>query len=132
VAGGIGNEHGVRETLLKEGEEEASIPASLMGRAISAGAVSYRMETRLGIRDDVLFVYDLEMPDDFVPKNRDGELVDFQLVAVSEVLERIRTTSDFKFNVNLVILDFAVRHGLLGPDDPEYLDVATGLHRPLD
>ena len=132
VAGGIGNEHGVRETLLKEGEEEASIPARLMSRAISAGAVSYRMETQLGIRDDVLFVYDLEMPDDFVPRNRDGELVDFQLIAASEVLERIRTTSDFKFNVNLVILDFAVRHGLLGPDDPEYLDVATGLHRPLD
>ena len=132
VAGGIGNEHGVRETLLKEGEEEASIPASLMSRAISAGAVAYRMETRLGIRDDVLFVYDLKMPDDFVPRNRDGELVDFQLIAASEVLERIRTTSDFKFNVNLVILDFAVRHGLLGPDDPEYLDVATGLHRPLD
>ena len=132
VAGGIGNEHGVRETLLKEGEEEASIPASLMSQAVSAGAVSYRMETRLGIRDDVLFVYDLEMPSDFVPKNRDGELVDFELMPASAVLERIRATSDFKFNVNLVILDFAVRRGLLGPDDPEYLDVATGLHRPLD
>src|SRR6516162_11627201 len=132
VAGGIGNEHGVRETLLKEGEEEASVPASVMSQAISAGAVSYRMETALGIRDDVLFVFDLEMPADFVPKNRDGELVHFELMPVSTVLERIRETSDFKFNVNLVILDFAVRHGLLRPDDPEYLDVATGLHRPLD
>ena len=46
--------------------------------------------------------------------------------------ERIRSTDDFKFNVNLVILDFALRHGVLRPDDPEYLDVATGLHRPLD
>jgi hypothetical protein len=132
VAGGIGNGHGVDETLLKEGEEEASIPRSLMEDAISASAVSYRMETRLGIRDDVLFVYDLEMPADFVPKNRDGEIVDFELMPASAVLERIRTTSDFKFNVNLVMLDFAVRHGLLRPDDPEYLDVATGLHRPLD
>ena len=132
VAGGIGNEHGVRDTLLKEGEEEASIPTSLMSQAISAGAVSYRMETPLGIRDDVLFVFDLEMPADFLPKNRDGELVHFELMPASAVLERIRATSDFKFNVNLVILDFAVRHGLLGPDDPEYLDVATGLHRPLD
>jgi 8-oxo-dGTP pyrophosphatase MutT (NUDIX family) len=132
VAGGIGNDYGVRETLLKEGEEEASIPRSLMSRAISAGAVSYRMETRLGIRDDVLFVHDLEMPADFVPENRDGEIVHFELMPVSAVLERIRTTSDFKFNVNLVILDFALRHGLLSPDDPEYLDVATGLHRPLD
>jgi len=132
VAGGIGNDYGVRETLLKEGEEEAAISRSLMSRAISAGAVSYRMETRLGIRDDVLFVYDLEMPADFVPENRDGEIVHFEVMPVSAVLERIRTTSDFKFNVNLVILDFALRHGLLSPDDPEYLDVATGLHRPLD
>jgi hypothetical protein len=132
VAGGIGNEHGVGDTLLKEGEEEASIPTSMMSQAIPAGAVSYRMETRLGIRDDVLFVYDLELPEDFVPRNRDGELVDFKLVRATEVLEQIRATSDFKFNVNLVILDFAIRHGLLRPDDPEYLDVATGLHRPLD
>jgi 8-oxo-dGTP pyrophosphatase MutT (NUDIX family) len=132
VAGGIGNGHGVDETLVKESEEEASIPVSLIKHAVPAGAVSYRMETQLGIRDDVLFVYDLETPSDFVPKNRDGEIVEFELIPADEVLDRIRTTSDFKFNVNLVILDFAVRHGLLRPGDPEYLEVATGLHRPLD
>jgi Domain of unknown function (DUF4743) len=132
VAGGIGNGHGLEETLLKEGEEEASIPRSLTSRAVPAGAVSYRMENELGIRDDVLFVFDLEMPADFLPINQDGEIVHFELVPAAAVLERVRTTDDFKFNVNLVILDFAVRHGLLRPDDPEYLDVATGLHRPLD
>ncbi len=132
VAGGVGNGHGLDETLMKEGEEEASIPASLTRSAIPVGAVSYRMETRLGIRDDVLFVYDLEMPADFVPKNQDGEIVDFALMPASAVLERIRTTADFKFNVNLVMLDFALRHGVLRPDDPEYLDVANGLHRPSD
>src|SRR5262249_52959370 len=62
--GGNGNGYGGGEQLLKEGEEEAAVPRSLISRAISAGAVSYRMETRLGIRDDVLFVYDLEMPAD--------------------------------------------------------------------
>jgi len=90
------------------------------------------METELGIRDDVLFVYDLETPADFVPKNQDGEIVQFELIPASAVLDRVRTSDDFKFNVNLVILDFALRHGMLRPDDPEYLDVATGLHRPLD
>jgi 8-oxo-dGTP pyrophosphatase MutT (NUDIX family) len=131
VAGGVGNGHGLEETLLKEGEEEASIPPALTSHAIPTGAVSYRMETELGVRDDVLFVYDLEMPADFVPKNRDGEIVHFELMPASAVLERVRTSDDFKFNVNLVILDFALRHGILRPDDPEYLDVATGLHRPL-
>ena len=132
VAGGIGNGHGLAETLLKEGEEEASLPRSLTSHAVPAGAVSYRMETELGIRDDVLFVFDLEMPADFVPKNQDGEIVHFELVPAAAVLDRVRTSDDFKFNVNLVILDFALRHGVLRPDDPEYLDVATGLHRPLD
>jgi hypothetical protein len=90
------------------------------------------MENELGIRDDVLFVFDLEMPADFVPNNQDGEFVDFELMPASAILDRVRTSDDFKFNVNLVILDFALRHGVLRPDDPEYLDVATGLHRPLD
>jgi 8-oxo-dGTP pyrophosphatase MutT (NUDIX family) len=132
VAGGIGNGHGVTETLVKECEEEASIPASLVGAAVPAGAISYRMENRLGIRDDVLFVYDLETPADFVPHSNDGEIVEFTLKPAAAVLDIIRNTADFKFNVNLVILDFAVRHGLLRPDDEEYLEVATGLHRPLD
>lgn len=132
VAGGIGSGYGVEETLVKEAAEEAAIPPELIRRAVPVGALSYRMETALGIRDDVLFAYDLELPADFAPENHDGELVEFTLMPVAQVLERIRATRDFKFNVNLIILDFAVRHGALRPQDPEYLDVATGLHRPLD
>jgi 8-oxo-dGTP pyrophosphatase MutT (NUDIX family) len=132
VAGGIGNGHGIAATLVKEADEEAAIPAELARRAVPVGAVSYVMETELGIRDDVLFVYDLEVPAGFTPKNTDGEIVDFALMPAERVLQRVRTTDDFKFNVNLVILDFALRHGLIGVDDAEYLDVASGLHRPLD
>jgi len=132
VAGGIGNGHGIAATLVKEAEEEAALPVELARRAVPVGAVSYRMETVLGIRDDVLFVYDLELPAEFVPKNRDGEIADFTLLPAASVIEQVRNTHDFKFNVNLVILDFALRHGLIAIDDPEYLDVASGLHRPLD
>ena len=96
------------------------------------GAVTYLMENEVGIRDGVLFVYDLELPDDFAPKNRDGEVVEFQLMSAASIVERIRSTDDFKFDVNLVMLDFALRHALIPIDDPEYLAVASGLHRPLD
>jgi 8-oxo-dGTP pyrophosphatase MutT (NUDIX family) len=132
VAGGIGNGHGILATLYKEAEEEAALPARLVDRAVPVGAVSYCMATQLGIRDDVLFVYDLELPADFVPHNRDGEIVEFELTPAEDVMHRVRYSKDFKFNVNLIILDFAIRHGLIGVDDPEYLDVASGLHRPLD
>ncbi|MBV8888420.1 MAG: DUF4743 domain-containing protein [Alphaproteobacteria bacterium] len=132
VAGGIGNGHGAAGTLHKEAAEEAGMEPSLITRAIPVGAVTYRMETTLGIRDDVLFCYDLEVPPEFVPRNRDGEFVGFELMPLDAVLERIRETTDFKFNVNLVILDFALRYGQLSPEHPEFIEVASGLHRPLD
>lgn len=132
VAGGIGNGHGVADTLVKESEEEAGILPELIARAVPVGAVSYCMETALGIRDDILFCYDLEVPGDFRPQSHDGEIVEFTLMPAKAVLDIVRRGDAFKFNVNLVILDFALRHGLISPDDPEYLDIATGLHRPLD
>src|SRR5208282_197272 len=60
VAGGIAYEHGLNATLVKEAHEEADMPRALVARAIPVGAVSYRMETPPGLRDDVLFTYDLE------------------------------------------------------------------------
>jgi 8-oxo-dGTP pyrophosphatase MutT (NUDIX family) len=132
VAGGIGTGYGVAATLVKEADEEAGIPADLIAQAVPVGAITYLMENEIGIRDGVLFVYDLELPADFMPQNRDGEVVDFQLVPAQHVIGRIRTTDDFKFDVNLVFLDFALRHGLIPIDDPEYLDIASGLHRPFD
>jgi 8-oxo-dGTP pyrophosphatase MutT (NUDIX family) len=131
IGGGIGHGHGVFETLVKEADEEAGLPAELARRSVPVGALSYRMENHLGVRNDALFVYDLELPRDFVPRNKDGEIVEFRLEDAAAVLERVRRTDDFKFNVNLVIIDLAIRHGLLTPDDPEYLDLVTGLRRPL-
>ena len=78
-------------------------------------------------RDDVLFVYDLETPEDFKPRNTDGEIVEFMLMEAREVLARVRDTDDFKFNVNLILIDFAIRHGLATPEDPEYLALVAGL-----
>jgi 8-oxo-dGTP pyrophosphatase MutT (NUDIX family) len=132
VAGGIGNGYGAAATLVKEAEEEASIPAQLIARAVPVGAITYLMENDIGIRDGVLFVYDLEVPAEFTPQNRDGEVVDFELMPAENVIERIRATDDFKFDVNLVFLDFALRHGLIPIEDPEYIEVASGLHRPFD
>jgi len=132
VAGGIGVKYGLEETLLKEAAEEAAMPKRLASRAVAVGAVSYRMETKTGLRNDVLFLYDVETPADFKPCNTDGELVAFDLMDARDVVTRMRKTDDFKFNVNLVNIDFALRHGVIGPEDPEYLDLVTGLHKPID
>ena len=129
VAGGMGGGLGATETLVKEAEEEASIPEALVARARAVGAVSYKMEVPQGLRDDVLFLYDLETPASFEPQNRDGEIVEFMLMKASDALARVGDGDDFKFNVNLTIIDFALRHGLLTPENPDYMPLLVGLHR---
>ena len=120
VAGGIASGHGVFETLIKEGAEEAAMPAKLLEGAISVGEIRYRFEIPEGMRDDVLFVYDLEVPDDFSPENTDGEFDFFERMSVSRCLELVAMTDLFKFNVNLTIIDFALRHRLIEVDVPEH------------
>jgi len=129
VAGGQPYGLSIRENLVKECAEEAAIPESLAARARPTGIVSYLMEYEGGLRDDVLFVFDLELPADFTPENTDGEIEEFMLWPAERVLREIETTDNFKFNVNLVMIDFLIRHGIVGPERPDYLELLAGLRR---
>lgn len=128
VAGGRPAHLTVRETVLKEGEEEANIDPALAARAVPVGAITYWTERREGLRRDVLYVYDLELPRDFVPVNHDGEIAEFWRWPIRRVVETVRDTDDFKFNCALVVIDFLIRHGVVAPDDePDYLTLVRGL-----
>ena len=132
VAGGQPAGLSLVDNLIKEAAEEAGIPRALALRANGAGAISYCMEGERGLKPDTMFVYDLEVPEDFVPRNTDGEISDFRLMDFDEVTERVRTSYDFKFNVSLVLIDFLIRVGHITPaNEPDFLDLVTGLHAPL-
>jgi hypothetical protein len=128
-AGGISFGHGVFDTLVKESGEEASVPPQLATRARPASAITYCCERDGGLRPDILFVYDLELPADFTPRPNDGESAGFELWPIERVMETVRGSFDFKFNCNLVIIDFLIREGLIGPDEPDYLALVAGLRR---
>ena len=132
AAGGQPHGLGVKENLIKECAEEAGMMPNLAARAVPVGIVSYRCAREEGLRDDVLFCFDLEVPADFVPENTDGEVESFALWPLPRVMETIRDSDEFKFNVSLVILDFAVRHGILGPDDADYEQIVAGLRQAPD
>ena len=129
VAGGIPLGLGPKECLIKECEEEASIPPELAAHAIPVGAVRYRMEHQGWLRNDTMFVYDLELPPDLTPVNRDGEIAHFRLMELAEVESILAAGEDFKFNVALVLIDFLIRHGHITPKHPDYSDLALGLWR---
>ncbi|EWY39613.1 DNA mismatch repair protein MutT [Skermanella stibiiresistens SB22] len=131
VAGGQPHGLSLDENLVKEAREEAGLSPEGARRAVPVGAVTYLMENKAGLKPDTLFLYDLEVDEDFTPRNTDGEVEQFMLWPLERVAERVRDSDDFKFNVNLVIIDFLIRHGHLKPEEPGYLDLVTGLRRPL-
>lgn len=125
---------GVLENMEKEAAEEAGIPGHLARQAVPAGAVSYTASYTYksgtpGLKQDVLFVFDLLLPDDFVPRTVDGEVEKFELMEISQVMEIVSTTDQYKDNCNLVLIDFFIRHGQLDPSAHGYLDLVSGVRR---
>ncbi|EPS72290.1 hypothetical protein M569_02467, partial [Genlisea aurea] len=127
VAGGLPRGISCGENLVKECEEEAGIPPSISRRAIAVGAVSYVDIEGYRLKRDVLFCYDLKLPQDFTPTNEDGEVESFKLIPVTQVANIIRSTEYFKPNCSLVIIDFLFRHGYIKPEDPDYLKLLQSL-----
>ena len=113
AAGGVEAGSTPWKTLLKEAEEEAAIPPALTATARAAGWIDYAMDRPEGLRRDRLYVFDLDLPEPFVPRPADGEVEAFELWPLADVLDRVRQTDDFKFNVNLVLIELGRRYGLV-------------------
>jgi 8-oxo-dGTP pyrophosphatase MutT (NUDIX family) len=130
VAGGLPYDMTLAENLVKECAEEAGLDAAHVAEARPVGSISYCLETHEGLKRDVIYCYDLELDETFVPRPVDGEVEVFELWPLHKVAETLAVSDDFKPNCALVAIDFLVRHGWLDPGDPDYLDLVTGLHRP--
>lgn len=131
VAGGLPWGGTLKENLSKECREEAAMPDMLAEQAVPVGAVTYCRDSDRGLKPDIIYCYDLELPLDFAPRCLDGEVEEFYLWPVGKVLETVRDTDEFKLNCNLVIIDFLIRHGYLDQEAPDYLEVLQGLRSPL-
>ncbi|KAJ2809002.1 hypothetical protein H4R20_000470 [Coemansia guatemalensis] len=131
AAGGIGNGVSIWESMVKECDEEGSIPSELSRKAKYAGTIQYFTRTDIGMQPETQFVFDLVLPDEFVPTPKDGEVDSFYLWTLDEVIDRIRR-NQFKPNCAMCIVDFLIRHGYLTPEnEPDYLEIVENLHCSL-
>lgn len=130
VGGGVPAGLSPLETLAKEADEEAAVPALLIAEAVPVARLSYAMDRPEGLRRDRLHCYDLILPESFVPHPRDGEVEAFELWPLPAVLDEVRRSDAFKFNVNLVLIDLFLRKGLLGTAEGQRLRAA--LDAPSD
>lgn len=131
VAGGLPAGLSAWDTLCKEAGEEAAIPPALARQAVPVGQTAYVMERPEGLRRDRLHHYDLWVPEDFVPRAADGEVAGFSLWPLGRVLEAVRDTDSFKFNVTLVLIDLFLRFALIDPAGREGRRLRALLDAPI-
>ena len=139
VAGGIATGERPIDSMVRECAEEASLPADFVREhAKAVGTVTYFHirdqraggETKL-LQPECQYVYDLELPEDVVPKPSDDEVEGFELMGIGKVKEHLKA-GDFKPNCAMVLLDFFVRHGILTAEDEGYVEIVARLHRRLE
>ncbi|KAL0082916.1 NUDIX hydrolase domain-like protein [Phycomyces blakesleeanus] len=131
VAGGIAYTYSTKETIVKECDEEASIPREISEKASSVGCVTYYTYTSAGLQPETQYVFDLELPSGVLPKPQDGEVDCFYLWSLDKVKKSI-LDNEWKPNCALVAIDFMMRHGIITADnEPDYIDISYRLHRNL-
>lgn len=120
------------DNLQKECWEEAGVPATLARQAKPVSIITLLIEASEGLRAGLQFNYDLDLPADFHPRNTDGEVAEFSCVPARDLCEQLRWADDFMYDSALVTIDLLIRHGLIGPEDPDYLPLLAGLRRPIE
>lgn len=130
VAGGMTAYQSPQQVMKRECQEEAGVPMTLAETLKPVGLVTLCHHNSKGqLRREILYTYDLELPETFQPCNQDGEVEEFQLMPIAEVVRLVAETDEIKTNCNLVVLDFLVRHGVLHADQAYYAELVEGLRR---
>ncbi|EME83813.1 uncharacterized protein MYCFIDRAFT_44275 [Pseudocercospora fijiensis CIRAD86] len=139
VAGGVKSGVPPMQTIIEESDEEASLPEHLIRKhAKCRGVVSHMSLTgslfpgeKGLVCPDYVYVYDIELPPDTIPKTHDDEVSGFTSMTVEEV-GRAMLNGEFKPDAAAVILEFFIRHGIVTPEnEPNFVEINMRLHRRL-
>ena len=124
IGGGVPAGQSPRDTVLREGWEEAGLqPAQMLG--LQRGRVLRLLrDIPEGLQREWIHVYDLVLPPDTAPCNQDGEVAELALHDMAQALA-LAAGDEMTVDAALVTLDFALRHRLFDAPTQAALTAAT-------
>jgi 8-oxo-dGTP pyrophosphatase MutT (NUDIX family) len=125
VGGGVPAGQTPWDALLREGWEEAGLAADVMRGATPGHLLRLHRDMPHGLQNEWLYAYDLQLPPRLTPLNQDGEVAAFQLLPLDEALA-LAAAGGMAADAAVVMLDFALRHRLLGAAEHEALAAQAG------
>lgn len=89
AAGGLPADESLLDCAIRELHEEAGLPASIARQVQAAGRLLTRRREKEGWHDEAVWVYNLILPDEVVPRNLDGEVSDFLCLSPQQAMSRL-------------------------------------------
>ena len=111
VGGGVPDGQTPWQTLVREGWEEAGLPPAVMTTARAGRVIRLHRDVAEGLQLEDIHSHDLQLPQGLLPANQDGEVAGFECLPVQQALA-CAATGQMTVDTALVVLDFALRHGL--------------------
>lgn len=112
IGGGVPAGQSPAEALVREAFEEAGLAPRQLEKVCPAGVLRLARDIAEGFQQEWLHAYELELPPGLEPRNQDGEVESFQLLAPEAALA-IASGPDMTVDAALVTIDFALRHRLV-------------------
>lgn len=112
AAGGISADETIRASAIRELWEEAGVPKEIAININPIAAIpSYRAVPPRGLHNEILFTFDLFIPENFTPTNQDGEVSSFELFKFDDVLELL-FSEQLTPDAMVVTADFLLRKSI--------------------
>lgn len=112
VGGGVGAGEEIAEAMAREAWEEAGVPEDLLNGAVCVSQQQSLRQVSRGLHRETLHIFDVWLPEDFVPENQDGEVAEFTLMSAYELAEAM-CGGLLMNDALLATADCFRRHGLL-------------------
>lgn len=125
IGGGVPAGQSPRDTVLREGWEEAGLQPAQMAGLARGRVLQLLRDIPEGLQREWVHVYDLALPAGVTPCNQDGEVAALALHPLPQALA-LAAGHAMTVDASLVTLDFALRHRLLEPAAHAALEHAAG------
>ncbi|MEY2689067.1 MAG: hypothetical protein RL375_3265 [Pseudomonadota bacterium] len=114
IGGGVPAHQTPLQALHREGFEEAGLDLARMRSARPTGVYRIVRDLPEGLQNEDIHVHEIDLPDEVVPANQDGEVAQFLRLDIATTLRHVQA-GDLTVDASIATLDCALRHGWLAP-----------------
>ena len=110
AGGGIAAGEEPHSAMVRESWEEAGVPAEWTHCLQQNGTMFSLRPVHRGLHREILYLYDIGLPENFTPQNKDGEVAEFVLMNDNEIAQAIIAGEFMEDSALTLLISMQQRH----------------------